>query len=594
MREAVFIMALSANREGMNFSVRQHRGLRATFTTLMLAGVMTLLTSLQSFALPTQVSEAIEPFVLEAEELLEEFQFLAALTLLDEGIERHPTSPRLHKKRGDVLMILRRNQEALAAYRRALDLAPRFLEGHWALWALLDRLSTNPEEALQALVQIAEIDARNPLAQLHVARKLRELRRFEESVAYFQQAVAIDPSHLAYRLFLARALFDVRNIEEAQNELEDVLARAAPNSPAWVAAQNLSQTLHDGTIDMGSRADFFETTKQLHGEQGKDYKTWALTRGKAWQLMAAGRYDEAESTWRDVLRLDPADDLAHYNLGLTLIELEKFEEALTVLRASFRQSKHPPFYPDAVFQIGHVLSKLGRWEEAISQFEHLLAIQDWKEQDFYAMNFPDLAHIRAALEKARTHVGHIPSPFTDEDTFIAASQPEPSLEKERAPHPSSDSAQSPFEKGDIPLRVLPLSVDVVRGWFRQLVTARSAIQDELQAGFHEYMPLDPGDTFSPSQPSIYLVFSLTTPPSNAMPITTQWIAEKVDGMPPNTLVGIDAVVLELNDNTGYFFLDRPEGGWPMGTYRIDLFVGEEVSAYTYVADVRFRIVNPHN
>jgi hypothetical protein len=169
------------------------------------------------------------------------------------------------------------------------------------------------------------------------------------------------------------------------------------------------------------------------------------------------------------------------------------------------------------------------------------------------------------------------------------SPPKSPLEKEIAPNSLSDVSQIILEKGDIPLRVLPLSVDVVRGWFRQLVTAQSAIQNERQAGFHEYIPLDPGDTFSPNQPSIYLVFALTTPPADARTITTQWVAEKVEGIPPNTIVGTDAVLLELNDNTGYFFLDRPEGGWRVGTYRIDLFVGEEVSPYTHVADVRFRI-----
>ena len=58
-------------------------------------------------------------------------------------------------------------------------------------------------------------------------------------------------------------------------------------------------------------------------------------------------------------------------------------------------------------------------------------------------------------------------------------------------------------------------------------------------------------------------------------------------------MGADTVVVDLNDSTGYFFLDQNEGGWLIGTYRIDLFVGEEISAYTYVADVRFRI-EPEN
>jgi hypothetical protein len=137
-------------------------------------------------------------------------------------------------------------------------------------------------------------------------------------------------------------------------------------------------------------------------------------------------------------------------------------------------------------------------------------------------------------------------------------------------------------------------VDVVRGWFRQLVTAKAIGQDDLQAGFHEYIPLDPGDTFPPNQPSIYLVFDLTTPPADAKQIATQWVAEQVAEQSPNTVIGTDAVLVGLSDSSGYFFLDQPEEGWSIGTYRIDLFVGEEISPYTYVADVRFRIIDRLN
>ncbi|HBP87644.1 MAG TPA: hypothetical protein DD706_08110, partial [Nitrospiraceae bacterium] len=152
-----------------------------------------------------------------------------------------------------------------------------------------------------------------------------------------------------------------------------------------------------------------------------------------------------------------------------------------------------------------------------------------------------------------------------------------------------DLGQTLSENSQTPLRVRPLSVDVIRGWFRQLITAKAIGQDDSKGGFLENIPLNPGDTFPASQQSIYLVFTLTTPPADAKQITTQWVAEQVERHPPNTVMGTDTVLVGLNDSTGYFFLDQPEGGWAVGTYRIDLFVGEEVSPYTYVADVRFRI-----
>jgi hypothetical protein len=37
-------------------------------------------------------------------------------------------------------------------------------------------------------------------------------------------------------------------------------------------------------------------------------------------------------------------------------------------------------------------------------------------------------------------------------------------------------------------------------------------------------------------------------------------------------------------------LSRPEGGWSPGLYRVDLYLGPQVSAYTHAGEVRFRVV----
>ena len=573
------------------FVGKQSRTLRFPLIFLCLAVLLTLLIPSHSLALDDHETEDVNKMIREAEDLLNQFQFQATLHHLDEALQTFPDSPDLYKKRGDVLMILRQNQEALDSYRQALTLAPDFLEVHWALWALLDRLSRNPEEVLKTLIQIAKLDAQNPLAQLHVARKLRERRRFEESVTYFRRAVKIEPTHSAYRLFLARALFDIHEFKAALQELEWVLSHSSPNSPIGAAAQNLSQTLHGGTVDIGGRTDFFETTKKRHGKEGKDYKRWALTRERAWQFMKADNFSEAEATWRKVLILDPEDDLAHYNLGLTLLENERYEDAIVSLQASFQKSKQPPFYPDAIFQLGLAFAKLKQWGKTIGYLQQVLDMQELKEQDYYSLNFPNLSRVEVVLKEARTHATNITQlPLTVEvppSTFQTES-----LKEETSPPLALPNLVQEFpEKGQTPLRVRPLSVDTVRGWFRQLITAKTIIQDDMQAGFHEFIPLDPGDTFGANQSSIYLVFSLTTPPAGAKQISTQWVFEQAERESSSIVMGTDIVLVDLNDNTGYFVLDKPDGGWPVGTYRIDLFVGEEVSSYTYVADVRFRILD---
>jgi hypothetical protein len=46
----------------------------------------------------------------------------------------------------------------------------------------------------------------------------------------------------------------------------------------------------------------------------------------------------------------------------------------------------------------------------------------------------------------------------------------------------------------------------------------------------------------------------------------------------------------MNDRSGYFLLTHPKTGWTPCLCRCGLFAGERASAYTYVDEIRFRII----
>jgi hypothetical protein len=48
--------------------------------------------------------------------------------------------------------------------------------------------------------------------------------------------------------------------------------------------------------------------------------------------------------------------------------------------------------------------------------------------------------------------------------------------------------------------------------------------------------------------------------------------------------------MTTNEQSGYFRFQILPEGWKPGLYRCGLFVGDEVSAYNQVDEVRFRIV----
>lgn len=504
-------------------------------------------------------------------------------------MQSRPNDFRVHKAHGDFLTANRRNQEAVAAYRRAADLAPDALAVHWAMWSLFDRMGAQ-DQAILSLKEIVRLDSDNPLAHLRLAKALRNVDRLEESVQTYQKAVQLDPEHMAYRLQYARALFDVLRYDEARREVETVLARAPNASPEWAAAKNLIGVVKGDSSDKGRRDDPNKHIRR-HGVDMVEWgKAWALARGKAWQLMREERYAEAEAALRNLLTINPEDDKAFYDLGLTLMELGRYEEAIGFFDNVFRLTKYGPWYPDSVFQIGRCLAKLDRWQEALSRLKRVLEIQDWAEEMMYGMNFPNLVDVQAALEEANRHVP--PSQRVD------ASEVERKIKEEKAnvlkleeytipPFANGQSFAAPIA---FPTQVTTLGAGDAQGWFRQMVPARGVVQDDLPTGLQEFIPIGPTDTFAPDDPEIIIVFTLTSVPYDEITLTTRWLVERGGTVPPNTLIGTDTALFTLNDKSGYVRLKRPKDGWPIGLYRVDFYVGDQVSAYTHTAEARFRVI----
>ncbi|HWC50474.1 MAG TPA: tetratricopeptide repeat protein, partial [Nitrospira sp.] len=197
-----------------------------------------------------------------------------ALELLDQGIEAHPDLLTLHKLRGDILATSRASQEALQAYEAVLVKQPSALDVRWAKWSLLVR-SGQGAESINELRRIADVDIRNPLIHLRIARELRKLDRLEESLESYKKAVELAPEMLAWRLALARARFDVLDYEGAANDVQYVLDRLPPDSPLELPAHTLVTVFHGHSQDRGRRFDPVFTPKDITPEQ---LKQWALMR----------------------------------------------------------------------------------------------------------------------------------------------------------------------------------------------------------------------------------------------------------------------------------------------------------------------------
>ncbi|MCA9498513.1 MAG: tetratricopeptide repeat protein [Nitrospira sp.] len=518
-----------------------------------------------------------------------------ALDILDQEISHFPKNSNFQKLRGNILTTIRRNQEALEVYGVILEREPDSLEVRWAKWSVLTRIGEG-DLAIFELRGIAQRSPHNPLVHLRLAQELRKLDRLEESIDPYRQAVFLAPELPGWRLSLGRALFDVLDYEGARKEVEGVLQSVPKGSPVEAAARNLLMVVYGATKERGRR---FQPIFTPEGT-GAELKQWALIRNKAWTLFTAGRYEEAEQVFREVLILKPSDHRAAYELGQTLMELNRYQEAIDFLQKGIDQGASNEVYLDSIFRIGQCLVELEQWPEALMHFELLQEIgsaprvnseenQESTDDAPMIAGAPvlDMQKVAQWVEKIRTHLPH-----TQKATgAINPASPDPVIpdpppvQTEELPTRSLEGLEPVHSRASL------MGRDADFSWFRFAIPARTVMRDDLLMGSHEFIPIDPGDTFPVTQQEIFVVFSLVTPSYDEIPLTAKCFLETSEISSSQAALVQDRVIMSMNDQSGYFRFQIPqEGGWKPGLYRCGLFVGDVASAYNVADDVRFRIV----
>lgn len=534
---------------------------------------------------------------------------IQALDVLTDGVRTFPHVLDFHKLRGDILTTVRRNEEALEAYETVLKQDPQSLGVRWSKWSLLIRMNQQ-DLAIEELQRIAKQDEQNPLVHLRLAHELRTLDRLEESAKAYRSAVELVPDLPGWRLSLARGLFDILQYDEARKEVEAVMRMVSRGSPVEIAARNLLMVVYGATKERGRR---FQPIYSPDGT-ASDYKEWGLIRNEAWKLYATGRFQEAEPVLRQVLALRPTDHRAAYELGVTLMELGQYEEAIQLLQKGIdlgpSSGSFSEMFLDSVFRIGQSLFYLERWEEALLHFEILQelspepletaepgaeAAEGVAENPDEPPAIPgvpllDQEKVAMWIEKVRPHV-----PEPEQPVQEVQAKPDSSASNDSGGESSQElNLKPPKISQPIHTRASLMGRDADFSWFRFVIPSKMIFRDDMLAGSHDFIPLDPGDTFLPTQQDLYLVFALATPSYDEVVLTTECFLETSTITPNQSGLAQDQVVMSMNEQSGYFRLRAPREGWTPGLYRCGLFVGNEVSAYNHADEVRFRIVPPEH
>lgn len=212
---------------------------------------------------------------------------------------------------------------------------------------------------------------------------LLNLKRYEEALAAFEQAIHLDPNLAVAYNRKGAALRGLNRYEEALVACE----RAIRLDPNYVQAYNaMGLTLHN----LNRYEDALAAYKQAI-RLDSNYAIAIVYNNMGNTLSELKRYEDALAVYEQAIRLDPNFALAYDNMGNTLGDLKQYEEAL----AAYEQATClDPDYALAYYGKCYVLYALKRYEQALAAVEQAIRLDPKLAIAYYSKG-----HVLEKLER---------------------------------------------------------------------------------------------------------------------------------------------------------------------------------------------------
>ncbi len=288
-------------------------------------------------------------------------RFEEALASYDRALTVRPDFAEALYNRGNALHELKRFEEALASYDRALTVRPDYAEALFNRGLTLQELKRF-EEALASYDRALKVRPDYAEALSNRGNTLHELQRFEEALASYDRALTVRPDYAEALFNRGITLHELQRFEEALASYD----RALKVRPDYAEAlSNRGNTLHELKRFEEALASYDRALTVR-----PDYAEALSNRGNI--LHELKRFEEALASYDRALALRPDYAEALSNRGITLNELKRFEEAL----ASYdRALALRPDFAESLYNRGNTLHDLQRFDEALASYDRALAMK---------------------------------------------------------------------------------------------------------------------------------------------------------------------------------------------------------------------------
>jgi cellulose synthase operon protein C len=260
---------------------------------------------------------------------LARFEYPAALTAVDALSKKEPNNAKHSELRGKVLLALKDNVGARAAFEQALKLDPALFSATLNL-AELDVLEKKPEQAQKRVQASIAADPSNYFARLSLANlRARRDAPLDELRSIYSDAIKSAPTAVEPRLSWLELLLRKRQVKEALVVAGEAAA-SFPNDATVIEALGKTQ-MEAGDPERAVKS-FRSLASLLPGSPMPYVRLAAVYR--AWD-----RREATETALKKALEIDPIYIPAQQGLADHLMTGNRAKEALTF--AQDLQQKYP-------------------------------------------------------------------------------------------------------------------------------------------------------------------------------------------------------------------------------------------------------------
>jgi len=283
-----------------------------------------------------------------------------ALAAFYKAIELNPKEWRAWNSVGIALGDLGRHDEALAAFDKAIECNSK----EWRAWngrgVGLSRLGRH-DEALAAFDKAIELNPKESLVWTNRGVSLGKLGRIQEALVSFGKITELNPRQAESWLHRGMALDDLGRHDEALAAFDKAIELNPKDSSAWGSRG----------VGLGRLGRHDEALAAFDKAIECDPEEWRGWTSRGMALGSLGRHDEALAAFDKAIELNPKDSSTWTSRGMALGSLGRHDEALAAFDKMIEVN---PKDGHAWFHRGMVLDDLGRHDEALAAFDKAIEL----------------------------------------------------------------------------------------------------------------------------------------------------------------------------------------------------------------------------